>query len=248
MVVSNTSQTRMLLEIPSGSNLSKISSVNGAVADIFDSSGNIAIRPCDLAERFNSSNIWFSMDLSGKNIMDAFREMGKLAHSGFSNFGILLSGIKDVCELERARFLAAEFGFSLGAKIPFGVIIEYPGMALSYEAISESGASFAVIDVDRVSKKTMCIDNAGNVISRPVSKIIKDSVGHFRDKRINVAVRGTMLEHSSVLDELVGRGVDYVLACPANMEKIRLKLLYSERKRELSLLKDAMKPHLKRVL
>lgn len=246
MAIPDKPLTKILVEVPPHADVSGISTRDGVVAEVFDSSGKLALRPCELAETAHPADIWFRLDLSGNRFMEGLREMGKLAHMGFSNFGMLLSGLKDSKDLHRVRLLAAECGFSFGLEIPFGVMIEYPGMALSYDAVSKAGASFVVMDIDALSKRIMFSEKADEAIAGPVLKIIEESVGHFKDRKIHVAVRGSMLEHTDVLKELAKQGIDSVVVHPDNAEKLKLKMLYAEKTQEIDFLKSKMRMGMKR--
>ncbi|VVB61301.1 Phosphoenolpyruvate synthase [uncultured archaeon] len=246
MVVSDNPATRIRLEISHNAEDKKIS-VGGtcAVANVFDMAGNLAIKPCELAEKAHPSDVWFRLDVTQNNFREGLKEMAKLSHMGFSNFSIMLSGLKEADEIRRARFVAAECGVLFGVEIPFGVSIDSPGMALSYDEISRAGATFAVMDIDSLSKKIMCHEKIQHEIPEPVSKIIESSITRFKQKGIHVAARGNMLESTDVLKELMASGIDSILAHPANFEKIKLKALYAEKHQELDFMKSKMRMHLR---
>ncbi len=247
MAVPDNPLTKILVEVPAHADIDSISpGRRGIVADIFDPSGRLVPKPCDLAEAAHPQNIWFKLNVSENHFKEGITEMGKLCHMGFSNFGILLSGIKDAGEISRVRFLAAECGFSFGVEIPFGVLIEYPGMALSCDAISKAGASFAVMDIDSLSKRIMCAEKIHCEIPEPVLKVVLDSIGQLKQKKIHVAVRGHMLENMAVLNDLLNHGIDSLVTQSENLEKIKLKAIYAEKSHEIDFLKSKMRMHIRR--
>lgn len=245
MVLSDALLTKIRMEVPHGVAINRESFKNGAIASVFDASGNLLHKPCELAEALHPGDIWFKLDISHGNFREGLKEMGKLLHMGFSNFGILLSGLKDIKDLHKVRLAAAECGVSFGIHIPFGVVIDHPGMALSYDSISNAGASFAVIDMDVLSKKIMCSEIRQDTIPDPVLKIVAKSIEHFKDNRVHVSAQGKMLDNASVLNELVKHGVDSIIAHPENAEKIKMKTSYAEKMCELNYIKSKMKGHLK---
>ncbi len=245
MVLSDSPLTKMLLEVPAHTDIGSIPINRGAVAEVFDSSGELAQKPFELAERAHPCDVWFELNVSGSRFKEGIKEMAKLAHMGFSNFKILLSGLKEPADIYRARLLAAECGFSFGAAVPFGVIVEYPAIALSYEAISKSGASFAVVDIDALSKRIMFSEKTPEALPEPVIKIIRNSISHFKEIKMQVSARGSMLENASVMKELTMQGIDSIITHPIKSEKLKVKLLYAEKSHEVDFLKDKMRLHLK---
>ena len=245
MVLSNSPLTKMLLEVPAHTDIESIPEKCGAVAEIFDSSGKLALKPFELAERAHPSDVWFELNVSSSHFKRGIEEMAKLAHMGFSNFKILLSGLKEPADIYRARLLAAECGFSFGAAVPFGVIVEYPAIALSHEAISKAGASFAVVDVDALSKRIMFSEKTPDALPEPVIKIIRNSIAHFKGIKMHVSARGSMLEKVSVMKEITKQGIDSIVTHPVKSEKLKVKLLYAEKSHEVDFLKDKMRLHLK---
>ena len=245
MVFSYSSVTKILTEIPPAADISSISISSGAVANIFDSSGKLVIKPCEIAEKAHPQEIWFKLDISSNHFVEGLKQMDKLSHMGFSNFGILIAGAKDAADLYRVRLIAEECGFSFGLEIPFGVMVEYPAMALSYSAISKAGASFAVIDVDGISKKIMCSEKTYETIPEPVLRVLNDSIKHFKDMKIHVAASGKMLDSAYVLKELVGRGVDSLISSSDNLEKLRIKACYAEKMQEIDFMKSKIRMHMK---
>ncbi len=246
MVVSSNPATRIRLELShNAENKNFHAAGTCAVANVFDPSGKLALKPFELAEKAHPSDVWFRLDITQSNFREGLKEMAKLSHMGFSNFGIMLSGLKEADEIRRARFVAAECGVLFGVEIPFGVSIESPGMALSYDEISRAGATFAVMDIDSLSEKIMCHKKFGHEIPGPVSKIIEGSITQFKQKGIHVAARGDMLQSTDVLKELMSLGVDSIIAHPHNFEKIKLKALYAEKHQELDFMKSKMRMYLR---
>lgn len=245
MVVSSNPVTKILLEVPQHVDLKDISATQGAVANVFDSSGALSRKPFEIAEHAHPAEAWFELNISDSRFKEGLEEMKKLAHMGFSNFKILLSGLKEPGDIYKARFLAAEEGFSFGMEIPFGVVIEYPAMALSYEAISKAGASFAVMEIDSLSKRILFSEKISDGLPAPVAKVMEDSIAHFKNMRVHVSARGNMLEHTAVIKELTNLGVDSVVSHPDKKEKLKLKLLYAEKSHEIDFLKSHMRMQLR---
>ena len=245
MVISSNPITKILLEVPASADLGNIPITHGAVSEVFDSEGNLSRKPFELAEHAHPTDVWFELNFSKSGFKEGLEEMKKLAHMGFSNFKILLSGLKDPGDIYRVRLIAAEQGFSFGTEIPFGVLVEYPAMALSYEAISKAGASFALMDVDALSKRILFSEKTPDGLPAPVAKVMEDSISHFKNMRIDVSARGKMLEHTAVIKELTSLGIDSVVSHPNNKEKVKLKLLYAEKSHEIDFLKSRMRMHLK---
>ncbi|MBU4245995.1 MAG: hypothetical protein KKE71_03040, partial [Nanoarchaeota archaeon] len=202
-------------------------------------------KPFELAEHAHPAEVWFELNISNSRFKDGLEEMNKLAHMGFSNFKILLSGLKDPSDIYRVRLIAAEQGFSFGMEIPFGILVEYPAMALSYEAISKAGASFALMDIDTLSKRILFSEKTPDGLPDPVAKVMEDSITHFKGMRMHVSARGNMLENAAVIKELTNLGIDSVVSHPDKKERLKLKLLHAEKSHEIDFLKAKMRMHLK---
>ncbi len=245
MVISDYPATRIFLEVPANAEISSLSIKDCIVANIFDSSGNLAAKPYEAAEKAHPNNVWFKLDASQNNLKKGMEEMGKLLHTGFSNFGILLLGLKDISEIYKVRVAAAECGVPFGTAIPFGIMVEYPAMALSYDSVSNAGASFAVMDIDALSKRIMCSEKNYDAIPEPVMKIVAKSIEHFKERKIHVSAGGHMLDNSAVLKDLLSHGIDSIVAHQHNAERIKLKTAYAEKTFELDFLKSKMKRHIK---
>lgn len=245
MVVSSNPLTKILLEVPTHADIRDIKINHGAVANVFDSTGAISRKPFELAEHAHPAEVWFELNISNSRFKEGLEEMKKLAHMGFSNFSILLSGLKEPSDIYHVRLLAAESGFNFGVEIPFGIVVDYPAIALSYETISKTGASFAVMDVDALSKRIMFSEKTPEEIPEPVTKIMRNSISHFKGIKMRVSARGSMLENVAVLKELTEQEIDSIVTQPEKNEKLKIKLLYAEKSREIDFLKAKMRMHLK---
>jgi len=245
MVVSSNPITKILLEVPAHADIHNIAINHGAIANVFDSTGAISRKPFEIAEHAYPTDVWFELNITNSRFKEGLEEMNKLSHMGFSNFKILLSGLKEPSDLYRVRLLAAESGINFGVEIPFGVVVDYPAIALSYETISKAGASFAVMDVDALSKRIMFSEKTPEELPEPVTKILRNSISHFKEIKMRVSARGSMLENVDVLKELTGQGIDSIVTHPEKNEKLKIKLLYAEKNHEINFLKAKMRMHLK---
>lgn len=252
--------TKIKLELPFGADFVKpASKESGAVCELFNcfnspkqsepSNSAEPLRSKDaiaLLEMFHPHPVWFRLnaDINSPQLKRGFSELKKLKHLGFENFGIAFFGVRDFSEIYNARLLAAEAGVSLGTEIDFGAVIEYPASAMMASAFLKTGASFAIIDIDQLTKRMLFSKKIRMQIHPSVAGAIKSYAQALNAAKIHLSARGKMLEDNGVVHELVSYGIGSFVVPLENAGKIMLYAAFGEKKRELELLKTRMKMHI----
>lgn len=218
---------------------------NGAVADIFDSEGNAVVPPVHLAEKLHPDDVFFRLDAGSPKLAEQFREMAKLGCMGFENYGILLSGLRDMDGLYRARIAAQEAGLNPGVNARLGILVEHPSLAMLYDDLGKNGPSFIMLDLDRLQERML--GKTGEMpsgIHPSVMRLVAGIGKTCRRSGIPLGASGKLLKSRSAVASLINHGIDFLAAAPEDAKELGQAALHAEKKREIDFLAEKMRMNL----
>jgi len=168
-------------------------------------------------------------DLKNVAILKAeFEAVKILLEEGYNNLGIKIPFVRDINEYILSKKILKDVGVRPHKDIDFGVSIETPSAALTFDDFLKEGIDFMTLGMSDLAMCSLAVDRRSvkvakhfNLMHPAVLMMVKSVIKKCNQNGIESCICGHSAGVPEIVKKLVGFGIDCVSTNPDQILKIR---------------------------
>ncbi len=168
-------------------------------------------------------------DIKNLEILKAeFEAVKYLLEEGYYNLGIKIPFVRDIDEYILSKKILEEVGVKPHKDIDFGVSVETPSAALTFDDFLKEGIDFMTLGMSDLTMCSLAVDRRGvkvakhfNLMHPAVLKMVETVILKCNQNGIESCICGHSAGVPEIVKKLVGFGISCVSTNPDQILKIR---------------------------
>ncbi len=173
-------------------------------------------------------------DLKNIEILKAeFKAIKYLLDEGYYNLGIKIPFVRDIEEYKLSKKILKDEGIRPHKDIGFGVSVETPSAALTFDDFLKEGIDFMTLGMSDLAMCSLAVDRRGvkvakhfNLMHPAVLMMVKSVIEKCNEREIESCICGHSAGVPEIVKKLVGYGIGCISTNPDQILKIR-KAVYN---------------------